>query len=217
MKESSNRFFPFIIYLILFYAVWTGYVFYIYPWVQSLGYTTLQYALVNIFIRLLIWVLPVFLYLHFIDRVDPLEFLKLKQNWRRGLLVGLTLSLLIFLINLLRYGVPHPGRPLFTWNSFLNTTILIGFFEEIPFRGFTLQKFEQRFGFWVANLITSLLFLLMHLPGWVSLHILTAYNVISIFIFAAVMAIAFKIGKSLWGPIIAHSLNDFISGILFRL
>ena len=46
---------------------------------------------------------------------------------------------------------------------------------------------------------------------------LIAYIVAFIFFFAVVLAILFKYGKSLWGPIIAHSLNDFISVILFQL
>ena len=85
-SKSENRFSTFLIYLILFYALWTGYVFFIYPWVQSLGDTTLLYALVNITIKLLLWVLPVFLYLGFIDHVNPLAYLKLNENWKRGLL-----------------------------------------------------------------------------------------------------------------------------------
>ena len=218
MRESKKRLSPFIVYLILFHAFWMGgYVFNIYPWMQSLGDTSLQYASINIAIRLLVWVLPVFLYLRFIDHVDPLKYLKLKQNWKQGLLFGLVLSLIIFFGNLLRYGVPHPGRPLFTWNSVLSSSVLIGFIEEIPYRGFILQKFEQRGGFWMANPITSLLFLSIHLPGWISLHLLTANNVISVFIFGIVMAILFKYGNSLWGPIIAHSLNDFISVVIFRV
>ncbi len=216
MSKSENRFSTFLIYLILFYALWTGYVFFIYPWVQSLGDTTLLYALVNITIKLLLWVLPVFLYLGFIDHVNPLAYLKLNENWKRGLLFGLGLSMLIFLGSLLRYGVPHPDSPLFTWNSFLSSSFLIGFIEEIPYRGFILPKFQQRFGFWMANLLTSLLFLGIHLPGWISLHLLTAYDVLFVFAFGVIMAIVYKAGKSLWGPIVAHSLNDFFSVVLFR-
>ena len=78
---------------------------------------------------LLVWVLPVFLYLRYIDHIDPLEYLKLKQNRKKSLLIGLVLSILIFFGSLLRYGVPHPGRRLFTWNSFLSTSVLIGFIE----------------------------------------------------------------------------------------
>jgi uncharacterized protein len=217
MRESKHRFTPFVIYLVVFYAVWVGYVIWIYPWMQSLGDATLRYALVNITFRLLVWVLPVFLYLRHIDHVNPVEYLKLKQNWKQGIIIGIVLSILIFLGSMVRHGLPHPTLQSLTWNNVLSTSLLIGFIEEIPFRGFILQKFEERYGFWMANLISSLLFLGIHLPGWISLHLLRADSVISVFIFGVVMAIVFKYGKSLWGPIIAHSLNDFLSSVIFHL
>jgi uncharacterized protein len=217
LDKPKTGFTPFVIYLVGFYAAWTGYVMWVYPRMQSLGERTLQYALLNIAIRLLVWVLPVLLYLRWIDHVDPAEYLKLKQNWKRGLLIGLGLAVLIFLGSLLRYGLPHPDWRSLTWNSVLCTSILIGFIEEIPFRGFILQKFAERYGFWVANLISSVLFLGIHLPGWISLHLLRAETAITVFIFGVAMAVVFRYGKSLWGCIVAHSLNDFISSVLFHL
>jgi uncharacterized protein len=218
MGAPKQRFAPFIIYLIVFHAFWMwGYVFGIYPWMKSLGDRTLLYALVNLSLRLLVWVLPVFLYLRHIDHQDPIEYLKLKQNWRRGVVIGLALSLLNFLGSMARFGAPHPSVQSLTWNSVIGTSFIIGFIEEIPYRGFILQKFEERYGFWVAFLLSSLLFLSIHIPGWLSLHLLKAESAISVFIFGAVMAIVFRYGKSLWGPIIAHSLNDFIAFIVFRV
>jgi len=217
MRESKHRFTPFVVYLVVLYAVWVGYVFWIYPWMRSLGDTTLWYALVNIIFRLLVWVLPVFLYLRHIDHVDPIEYLKLKHNWKQGIIIGVVLSILIFLGSMVRYGIPYSNLQSLTWNNVLSTSLLIGVIEEIPYRGFILQKFEERYSFWMANLISSILFLCMHLPGWISLHLLRADTVIFVFIFGVVMAIVFKVGKSLWGPIIAHSLNDFISIVIFHL
>src|SRR5438094_6062148 len=118
---------------------------------------------------------------------------------------------------MLRFGIPHPGIQSLTWNSVIGTSFLIGFIEEIPYRGFMLQKFEERFGFWIATLISSLLFLSIHLPGWISLHLLKTESVIFVFIFGAVMAIIFRYGKSLWGPIITHSLNDCIAFVIFHV
>ena len=217
MRASKHRFTPFIIYLVVFHTVWMGYVFWIYPWMKSLGDTTLRYALVNVTFRLLVWVLPIFLYLRIIDQLDPIEYLKLKQNWKQGIIIGVMLSIINFFGSMVRFGIPHPSIQSLTWNSVLNTSLLIGFIEEIPYRGFILQKFEERYGFWIANLLSSLLFLSIHLPGWISLHLLRADNVISVFIFGVVMAIVFKYCKSIWGPIITHSLNDFISFVIFRL
>lgn len=218
MREPKKRFAPFLIYLILFHAFWMwGFVFWIYPWMQSLGKTTLFYALVNIPLRLLVWVLPVFLYLRHIDHVDPIEYLRLRQNWKRGVIIGIVLSLINFFGSMMRFGIPHPTLQSFDWNSAIGTSFLIGFIEEVPYRGFILQKFEERCGFWIANLLSSLLFLSMHLPGWISLHLFKVEGVISVFIFGAVMAIIFRYGKTLWGPIITHSTNDFLAFLIFRI
>ena len=70
-----------------------------------------------------------------------------------------------------------------TWNSVLVISILVGFFEEIPFRGFILQKLQERFDFWTAVVISSLLFVGAHIPGWIMLGSLTAYNAGYIFAF----------------------------------
>ena len=218
MKESRTRLAPFLAYLILFHTFWMwGYVFWIYPWMQSLGNRTLRYALLNPLFRLLVWVLPVFLYLRYIDHRDPIKYLKLKEHWKRGVIIGLILTLINFVGSMLRFGIPHPTMQSFTWNSVIGTSFLIGFIEEVPYRGFILQKFEEHCGFWIANLLSSLLFVSMHLPGWISLHLFRVGNVITVFVFGVVMAIVFKYGKTLWGPIIAHSSNDFLAVVIFHL
>jgi membrane protease YdiL (CAAX protease family) len=217
MRRPGPQFLPFVVYLITFHTFWMwGFVFWIYPWMKSLGETTLRYALVNVSIRLLVWVLPVFLYLRYIDRLDPIDYLKLKENWTRGLTIGIVLSLINFFGSMIRFGAPHPITQSLTWNSVISTSFLIGFIEEVPYRGFILQKLNERWGFWIATLLSSLLFLSIHLPGWISLHLLKAERVISVFLFGVVMAIIFRYGKSLWGPIIAHGLNDFITFVIFR-
>jgi len=215
--EEKKRFGPLVVYIILFYCVWTAWVYLIYPRMLSLGETTLAYAFVNITLRLLVWVLPVFLYLRFVDGTDPFEYLKLRQHWKRGLLVGLALSVLNFLGTWARFGPPHLSAQYVTWNSIAGTSFLIGFVEEIPFRGFFLQKFDERFGFPRANAISSLLFVGIHMPGWISLHLLNAATVVSVFVFGVVMACILKFSKSLWACVVAHSLNDFISFVLFHV
>ena len=215
--KAKHLFSPFIAYLILFYGFWVGWVYLIYPPMQALGTATLAYALANIAARLLLWVIPVFLYLRYIDHVHPVAYLKLNHYWKRGILLGLALSLLNFLGMLLRFGPPHPSMQYVTWNSVLSTSILIGLFEEIPFRGFILQKLQEKFPFWISNLLSSLLFLSIHLPGWIMLHALTWSNVISIFVLGVIFAIIFYFSKTLWSSIITHSLNDFLSSVLFHV
>jgi uncharacterized protein len=210
---------PFIDYLALFYLAWTFvWVYGVYPWAtKTIGDATLVYALINIVFRLLIWVLPVFWYLRHIDNVNVLEYLQLKQYWRRGVIVGLTLSIINFLGTIVRIGQPDWGSAHVTWNSVLGSSILVGVFEEIPFRGFMLQKLQERFAFVTSMVISSIFFVGAHIPGWIMLGSLTAYNIIYILVFGAVMAIIFKYSQSLWAPIISHSLNDCLSNVVFHI
>jgi CAAX protease family protein len=213
----------FILYLILFHATWTFWVLFGYPHLRALGEHTLAYALLNVGIRLVLWVLPVFLYLRFIDRVDPIEYLKLKQHWRRGLVIAIAFSVVNLALMVAQHGLRHPGSGAVTWNSILSTSMLIGFMEEIPYRGFIFQKFAESFSqfgetfsFATATLLSSLLFLAIHLPGWLSLHLFQPRVAIFVFVFGALMALLLRLAKSLWAPIVSHSLNDFMTAVLFR-
>jgi membrane protease YdiL (CAAX protease family) len=215
-RPRQSRLAPFIAYLIAFHLAWAAWPYFIYPRLVAIGERTLTYALLNLSIRLLVWVAPVMLYLRFVDRVAPLTYLKLNQRVGRGIAVALALTALNFVGSVARFGWPHPTLQAVTWNSVFGTSLLVGFIEEIPYRGFMLQKFAERVGFWPANLITALLFLGVHLPGWSALHLLTADRQVFVFVFGVVMAIAFRFSGSLWAAIVAHSANDFMSFVLFH-
>ena len=206
-------------YVFVFYLAWTFvWVYGVYPWAnKTIGATTLAYALINIVFRLLIWVLPVCLYLRYIDHADVLGYLQMKQYWRRGVIVGLILSVINFLGIIARIGPPVWANAHITWNSVLGTSILVGVFEEIPFRGFILQKLRERFDWVTSVVISSVLFVGAHVPGWVMFGTLTAKNITYIFVFGAVMSIILRYSKSLWAPIISHSLNDCLSNVIFHI
>jgi membrane protease YdiL (CAAX protease family) len=209
---------PFVVYVVVFFIAWSVlWVRGVYPWaVRHLGDTTLANALINLAFRFAIWVLPVFVYLRRLDHVNPIEYLQLRLHWKRGLAVGVVLSGVNFMLTIWRFGLPNLHAANVTWNSILGTSILIGFFEEVPFRGFMLQKLEESLAFWIAATISSVLFVGIHIPGWALLGTLKASNIAFIFVFGMIMAIVFKFSRSLWAPIVAHSLNDFISGVLFH-
>lgn len=208
---------PFLVYVAAFHLVWAAWPYLVYPRLVAIGERTLTYALLNLGIRLLVWVVPVFVYLRYVDGVDPLEYLKLRGRVGRGVAIAITLTALNLAGSTARFGWPHPGLERVTWNSVLGTSLLIGFIEEIPYRGFMLQKFAEPLGFWLASVVTSLLFVLVHVPGWMALHMLRADTAVTIFIFGVVMAIVFRYSQSLWAPIITHSTNDCLSFVIFGL
>jgi membrane protease YdiL (CAAX protease family) len=158
-REAGDRFSPFLAYVATFHLLWIAWPVFVYPRLLAVGDRTLAYAALNISLRLLVWVVPVLAYLRYVDGVEPLNYLKLRSHVARGLGVALVLTAINLLGSLARFGVPHVSLERVTWNSVLGTSFLVGFIEEIPYRGFMLQKFAARTGFWPANLITSLLFL----------------------------------------------------------
>ena len=206
---------PFVVYVVVFHVAWTAWPFLIYPRLLAIGSDTLTYALVSIGLRMLIWVVPVWLYLRFVDGVDPVAYLKLRHHVGRGVLVAIALTALNLAGSLVRFGVPHLSLERVTWHSVLGTSVLVGFIEEIPYRGFILQKLGERLDFWLANVITSLLFLSIHLPGWVALHTLRADAAATVFALGVLFAIAFRYSGSLWAAILTHSANDFLSFVIF--
>jgi len=204
----------FALYLVAFFGAWTAYVLWLYPLVAGLGEGSFAEAAAGIGVRLLVWLAPVLLMLAQNDRVAPLRALGLVEHWQRGVLLGVALAIPLFTASWMRFG--WPTAPYLTWNSLLGTSIGVGFFEEIPFRGYVLQKLATRMNFWFANLLTSLLFVGVHLPGWLSLHLFDWPLAAIIFAFSFAMGVLFKMTRSLWSCIIAHDANDFVSFVLFH-
>ena len=112
---------PFVAYVIAFHVAWIAWPFVIYPRLTALGQTTLTYAVINIGLRLVIWVAPVLLYLRFVDGVRPLDYLKLTHHVRRGLVVAAVLTVVNVLGSLLRFGPPELSMARVTWNSVMGT------------------------------------------------------------------------------------------------
>jgi hypothetical protein len=206
------------LYIVAFLVIWTAYVAFIYPHVADLGETTLAYALVNITAKLTIWVFPVLIYLRLVDRVDPFDYLKLKRRWQRGIIIALLLSAVNFALSCAMYGIPTLNPARITWNNILSGSFAVGFIEEILFRGFIQQKLELFTSFPAANLLTSLIFLAVHLIGWALLGTLAAVpslTFVALLATSLILGAALKYSGSLWSSIITHSINDFLAIVLF--
>ena len=68
-----------------------------------------------------------------------------------------------------------------------------------------------------ANLLTSLLFVGVHLPYWLThegftINVLT--NSVGVFIFSLVAGWLYLRSASLWPPTLAHIANNFVSALL---
>lgn len=169
---------------------------------------------------MLIWLVPLPFLLQRFGKGNPLHYLKLDTNISRGILWGIIAGILylLFFLGIDALWGDHRidlNQSLLTWVSGI---ILVGFIEELPFRGFILQKLEERFPFIWANAITASLFLLAHFPGWISHHYSPGFylvNVTGVLIRGFFFGWLVKRTDSLWSAIIFHMINNFVSFTIF--
>lgn len=164
--------------------------------------------LLSLIVYLLVFIVPIILFLRLKDRVNPLTFLKLNNNIKNGLLKGFSISILFIVLLFVKNIV-------FGWN-YINihigilwfTGAMVGILEEIPFRGFLLQKLNNYMHFIPANLITTALFILIHMPILLINKVSIINSIKSIILVSYILGYLFKESDSLWVPIICHSFFD---------
>ena len=173
-------------------------------------------------LRLALWVVPVVVYLKYVDKTRPAAFLKLDSLPRgRRLLWGSAIIAAFLLLTAasaclfkggdLRRLLEKTGPD---WALLLVGMSITCFTEETLFRGFIFQKLRGVWSFHPANLATSGLFLLIHWPGWLyvqGLHWGLAPLSASILVVGWVLGLVFEVSGSLWAPILLHLLNNVLS------
>ena len=160
----------------------------------------------SFFIYLFVYIIPVILYLKLKDKVNPLVYLKIKGNSKQGILIAIMVSSIFIVLLITKNAIA--GFPKFNLNLGMLwlSALLVGFFEEIPFRGFLLQKLWSKMKFWKANLLTTIIFVSFHLPVWINSDTDIMSAAIKISMVSLALGYLFKEYKSLWIPIICHSV-----------
>ena len=210
-----------VVYIALVFGLWTIYVSTLYPLV--VGVTNLPSRIfLNEFIRAIIFVAPVFLFLKFVIGEKPISFLKLDANIKTGVLwgviAGICYAALVIARIILTGGNFNPRHvPLEAWFTAVTAATLI---EEIAFRGFLLQLFERVMNFWTANVLTAFLFVAIHFPGWIILDIAPLLPnklmaMAEIFFLGLLLGFLFKRAQSLWACVVLHATNNLLATILF--
>ena len=173
--------------------------------------------LIEALVKSLIWIVPACIYIKLYLHSIPISFLKMNVNVKNGLLWGIFLSLLLgaFLIleAYLFNGVSFHFS--LSFDDYLNTLLMAGLAEEIVFRGVILQELDKRMTFWKANLITALLFLVIHYPIWIYNDIIfQSGSHIYVFIIGLLFGFVYKKTGSLWSVIILHAFHNYILSII---
>jgi len=140
-KENHNQLRSLVIYTVSFFIIWFLYVLFgsQYLWVKINN--PLLHKTLNIILKLIIFPLPVILYLKYYDYVNFITFLKLNTNPKKGLpyiLVLVVFGTFVYLTAqhfLFKNIGFNPFFDIFLW---VNGVLLVGFTEELVFRGFIL-------------------------------------------------------------------------------
>lgn len=176
-------------------------------------------------VKLAVWVVPVFVYLKFYDRRKPLEYLKLTTRPSGGGLLYAALAVALFFACVVLAEPFVSGRSLgavFGSGHALPaiaaaSTTASSLLEEIMFRGFVLRQLWERLSFLPANVLTAVLFVLVHWPNWLwteGFRVGLLATSLSIFVLALLLGYLLKWTNSLWPCVAVHAANNLLSGFL---
>ena len=167
---SDRRLFVF---LAAFYTAWVLRVVVLLPVDASIANDALRQCWSQ-GLRLLLWVGPVFAFVARVEGAHAAAYLGLTR-FPRGRALARGLGILAGFLALCGISaVVFQGggtRHLFTmtgadWSGLLLGMSVVAFAEELLFRGLVFQQLRKTRSFQRANLLTALLFLLIHWPGW---------------------------------------------------
>jgi uncharacterized protein len=167
--------------------------------------------------KLLIWLLPIPLLVRTWTGEPLVTFLSLRRV-RQGVATGVVFGLAFVVVSAVKdvvtrqLGVPTPSPGL------VNALVIAPVLEEIVFRGILLHALQDaQVRFWPANLLTALLFLGMHLPGWYfvgSASLTQGIAMVGIVLVGLGAGYSKQRSGSLWGSILFHTVNNLYSAFL---
>jgi len=160
----------------------------------------------SVLIYLGLVIIPIFLYLKLKNKINPLVYLKIIGNSKQGIIIAIIVSSIFIILLITKNAINRFNSIHFNLGLLWISGLLVGFFEEIPFRGFILQKLCNYMKFWKANLLTTLIFVSFHIPTWINSNTHILSSAINISMVSLVLGYLFKEYKSLWIPIICHSV-----------
>jgi membrane protease YdiL (CAAX protease family) len=173
-------------------------------------------------VKFAVWVLPALITLR-VWGLRPLTYTKLTTRLdKRGSILGAIVALVwLSLVVLVEAVLSHRsvGTILLhpEWLSILIGVFFSPICEEILFRGFFLNQLNESFSFRKSNVLSALLFMLVHWPYWVSKFGFSAGVIkdsINVFLLGCLFGWLMKKSNSLWPAIGMHIANNFLSGLI---
>ena len=207
-----------LLFIVLFFVAWAFRATIFYSFDTEIQSEAARLVYSNA-VKFVIWVIPVFVYLKYIDRRNPFKYLKLTSPIQKTNLLYAVIIIFLYFLSVLFISLFMLKQELSfnSSSSALVSTSVSSLLEEILFRGFILTKLNESIKFWAANIITAFLFVLIHYPHWLwtkGIQWQILIDSVSIFILACFLGYLVKKTNSLLPSIGAHIGNNFLASFL---
>ncbi|MEZ6059945.1 MAG: type II CAAX endopeptidase family protein [Planctomycetaceae bacterium] len=203
-----------VAYTVWLAVIWTAYVAWGYPHLagMSAGFS----VAIGESCRFLIFTAPLFV---IFQSRSPWRALGVRIPPGRWLIGGLLVAatwaaVSLFLASRIQHrtfnGVPEIA---FWFTGFSTATVI----EEVSFRGYFTQQLS-RYGSRFAIVASSVLFVLIHFPGWYLLNLLPGYRAylshsLSILLLGVALGWLFLKCGSIWPGVILHAVNNLAAAL----
>lgn len=173
--------------------------------------------LINGVIKTIVWF--GFAY-YFVKKYDTGLKINFKEMFSNKINKKVFFSILIAFIAyyIVAMLIMHGGfafNPNFHPSQLIGKFLIVGILEEFLFRGWFYNSLLDNLSEHRANIVSSLLFVLIHYPGYImngTFHFpLIIYISTFIFVLSLIFGWSFRKSKSLWVPIILHMIWDVLS------
>ena len=211
------------LFLAAFFILWTVRATWFYTVDESIASPTSRAAYADL-LKLVLWVLPAAAFAYWLRSTPPVKYLGLcvvpgLRDWLSCLAATVIFLLAVTLFELTIGGKSFSGASLSSLPTMLALLQLVisPLFEEILFRGLVMKELMSLLPTYLANALTSLLFMGAHLPYWLSHGGPTPAmlaNAVGVFVFSVVACCLFAKTSSTWPPTVAHIANNVLSSLL---
>lgn len=173
-----------------------------------------------------VWAAPAIALLHFYKNEIPTDWKHLFTN-KPDMKPFIISVVVIVSYNVGSMFYNHGGlwiNPDFHFLKHFTMFIMVGFAEELVYRGWGLNALSAFVSERKANVISTIFFILVHLPAYfIKLYLDGTFPAAAIAVqcaFALVLGLLFgylyRKGKSLWSCMFVHFLSDFLGVMLIN-
>jgi membrane protease YdiL (CAAX protease family) len=206
-----------------FLVAWTFRATSLYVIDEAIASPTLRAVYSNL-LKLLLWVLPAAAFVYWLKGLPPTDYWAMSSFPRRNQWKLCLFATAAFLFAVATFALSVASKSI-SFAPLASTPLILGLLsfvvspvlEELLFRGFVLKELLSLLPLAFANALTSLLFVAVHVPYWLShggLAHTMMVNCAGVFFFSLLAGWLYAKSGSFWPPTLAHIANNILSSLL---